>query len=584
MSDSAFESLELSDDVKPLVDTLHSQTRKDSFTPEKNIIRGWKNGKPIDIEVPEDIYNVFASMTPQDRSFLAKALGPINRLFSKAISMEPRKFLSIVSRDALSSLIYSRTNRNPVSIFQALADIYKGAPVYKEFLAMGGDVYASRLAERIDRANKIEDLITPGKKGILVPFEKMGDYFRKYGNLLSNISLAVPLTEYKRALAKHGNTPEGRLISAIEARRVVYDPTRKGGSTAVQEIGNYIPFWNVSLQDLSMVGQNLKRRETWIKGMVAITLPTLLLKMANEDNPEYEALTPVDKAAFWHIYSGDKHFRIPIPWLLGTVFKAVPEAFYDTVVEMMNQGDERAKDAWNGMYSQFVENISGAVPPLAQVYLEQTTEKTAPSPIGYFLGTESRAPEVVPKRLKGLEPEYQYTSRTSVLARKWAELWGASPVKVERFIRGLGATSAASLLALTDEIAYFTGFAEDKRPEQREANYLFLGNFVKNSPESRTKYANEFYEYLKQVEQRKSSQKFLRSSGEKEIEDLPFQHVPLARYNRRISNLFREMRSIEDDSTMSPSTKKSYLDSLQKEINQLYKDAVEDVRYAKKEK
>jgi hypothetical protein len=413
----------------------------------------------------------------------------------------------------------------------------------------------------------------------------MGEYFRKYSDTLGDISLAVPLSEYKRALAKYGNTAEGRLMAAMEARRVTYDPTRKGQSKIVQELGNFVPFWNVSLQDVSMVGSNLRRLETWMKGAAAITVPTLLLKMANEGNPDYEDLTPIDKAAFWHIYSGDKHIRIPIPWLLGTAFKAGAEFFYDTVVEMLNTGDERAKDAWEGLYSHFFENISGAVPPALQIYAEQTTGKTIPSPLGVFFGAESKAPEVVPRRLQGVEPRHQYTSKTSVIAKKWGEFWNVSPVKVERFIKGLGTTTANSVLALTDEIAYFSGLEEDKRPAQREANYLLLGNFVSNSPPARTKYANEFYDYLKEAEQRKQSQKLIQRKGlDESLEDLSYQSVPLGKYQRRIGKLFKDMRSAEENTAMSPEAKKSYLDSTQREINDLYKEAVEEVRTAKAEK
>ena len=164
MPEEAFESLGLDSEMKPIAEQLYQQTRNEAFTPEKNIIRGWKNGKPIDIEVPEEIYNVFASMNPQQRGPVTKMFGAVNRLFSKSISMEPRKFLSIASRDALSSLIYSKTGSNPISVFEALSDVWNGSPVYKEFLAMGGDLYAARLAERIDRAKTIDELITPGKK------------------------------------------------------------------------------------------------------------------------------------------------------------------------------------------------------------------------------------------------------------------------------------------------------------------------------------------------------------------------------------------------------------------------------------
>ena len=182
------DELGIDSDMRKLAETVYNQTRKEAFTPEKNTLRGWKDGKPFDIEVPEEVYKVFSSLAPQDRSPIARIFSFTNRLFSRGITMEPRKFASIMSRDALSSLVYSRTGSNPISVAEALGDIFGESEVYKEFLAMGGDVYASRLAERIDRSKKIEDLITPGKEGVLVPFEKLGDYFRKYSETLGDIS------------------------------------------------------------------------------------------------------------------------------------------------------------------------------------------------------------------------------------------------------------------------------------------------------------------------------------------------------------------------------------------------------------
>ena len=577
--EQVLEDLEIDPDLKNVAETLYNQTRKDAYTPEKNVLRGWKNGKPFQILVPEEIYNVFSSIAPQDRSPISKMFSFVNRMFSKGISMEPRKFLSIAGRDALSSLVYSKTGSNPISIAEALGDILGGKQVYKEFLSMGGDVYAARLAERIDRSKKIEDLITPGKEGILVPFEKMGEYFRKYGRTLGDISLSVPLAEYKRALEVYGNTAEGRIMAAMEARRVTYDPTRKGSWTAVRELGNFIPFWNVSLQDMAMVGRNLKSPETWVKGFTAITMPTLLLKMANEGNPDYEDLTPVDKAAFWHVYFGDKHLRIPIPWLLGTAFKVSAEAFYDTVSDLKRKGDPRAKDAWEGLYGNFVENLSGDLPPLLQNFIEMSTGKSAPSPLGLALRTESRAPEIVPRRLQDLPSELQYTSKTSQIARKFGKLWDISPVKIDRTIKNFGTQVAADVLALTDEIAYATGMAEDKRPAQREANYLLLGHFLSTSP-SRTKYANEFYEYLREATKNKNAQKIIREKGitDSELNTIKYEGTPIFAYNLLISKMFKQMRTDEDDSSLTPAQKKQKLDGLQREINDLYKKAVQGVR------
>lgn len=577
--ESVIKDLNISPEQIDIAENLYNQTRKNSFTPKKNTLRGWKNGQPIDIEVPEDIFNIFSTFTPNEGNLITKFVSATNRLFSKGITLSPRKFLSITSRDAVSAFIYSKTGQNSLSVFKALVEVFGNKESYKQFKAMGGDVYASRLAERIDRSKKIEDLITPGSKGIMVPFEKMGSYFSKYSESLGDISLAVPLAEYNRALAKYGNTAEGRIMAAMEARRVTYDPNRKGGSKIVRELGNYIPFWNVSLQDISMLGSNLKNKSTWIKGLSSLTVPTLLLKMTNAGNPDYEALNPVDKAAFWHIYFGDSHVRIPIPWLLGTTFKVGAEFFYDMVQSGVNNNDKKAKEAWQGLYENFTENLSGSVPPILQTYIEMATGKSAQSPLGVLTNSESRAPEVIPRRLQDLPPELQYTSKTSQLAKWFGQHWGMSPVKVERVIKNFGTLVAADVLALTDEIAYFSGLAEDKRPEQNEKNYLLLGNFVSDSTPTRTKYANEFYEHLREATLDRNAQKIIQSKGitDSGLDSVQSHGVNLFAYNRNISKLLKNMRTLEDDSTIKASEKKKEMQDLQKQINQLYKEAVEAV-------
>lgn len=563
----------IDEDLDEVADNLYAQTRKEAFTPEQNILRCWKDGKPIDIEVPEDIYNVFKTASPQQLGPFSKFFSSVNRVFSRGISLEPRKFGSIFGRDALSSLVYSKTGSNPASIFEALGDIFGDREVYKQFKAMGGDVYAAKLATRIERTNKVNDLISAGKQGIMIPFDKAFGFFKKYADTIGDISMAVPLAEYKRALEVFGNTTEGRIAAAMEARRVTYDPTRKGGSKIMQGVGNFVPFWNVSFQDASMVAENLQNKSTWMKGALIISAPTLALKFYNDGNPDYEALTPLDKAAFWHLFSPLGHARIPIPWLLGTVFKVGAEFFYDTVKSQAEEGNQRAKEAWQGLYENTVSNISGSLPPILQNYIEMTTGKSPASPLGQLLGVESKAPDVVPKRLQGLPPELQYTSKTSQLARWFGAHWGVSPVKLERSIKSYGGLLAADLFALTDEIAYFSGLADDKRPEKREKNYLLLGHFVSENTPSRTKYQVEFYNMLDEKTKQTRAKKIIPGYGDKALDA-----VDLGQYNRDISARFKEMRRIEDDVNMSASEKKRKLEHQQIEINRLYKQAVDKVR------
>lgn len=378
--------------------------------------------------------------------------------------------------------------------------------------------------------------------------------------------MAVPFAEYKAGIAKYGDTAEGRILAMMDAKRVTYDPSRKGKSVLVREAAPFINFWNVTLQDISMLGSQLKRPEVWAKGLSIITMPSLALKMWNDGNPKYDELTAIDKAAFWHLFFGDHHVRIPTPWLLGTTFKTIPETMFDIV---KGNGGEGGK----ALYHNAVDQVSGNFNPLIQTSIELMTGKSPASPLGALLGVESKAPEVVPRRLQNLPKELQYTSTTSQVSRKLAPLINVSPVIMDRVLNNLGATVSRDTLALIDEIAYQTGFAEDKRPEKQLTNYLILGNFVSNSPASRTKYAEEFYELMEALRVGKAGEK--HGVPAKDIQRL--ERAGLNKYNSEISKRFTKYRQVQE-SDLPSQVKKKELDRIQREINDLYKEAVTRAR------
>ena len=52
------EKAEIDPELEDVAENLYNQTRREAFTPEENTLRCWKDGKPIDIVVPEEIYNI----------------------------------------------------------------------------------------------------------------------------------------------------------------------------------------------------------------------------------------------------------------------------------------------------------------------------------------------------------------------------------------------------------------------------------------------------------------------------------------------------------------------------------------------
>jgi hypothetical protein len=591
MPKELMEELGIDPEMIELATQLYDQTRKDSFTPEKNKLKGWKDGVPFEITVPDDVYEIFSLTNPQQYGVIPEILNKTNKWFSRGISTEPFKFLSITARDAVSAFILSKNNGKVTDVPRILSEVWGNSEPFQRFLAMGGDLYAERMSTRLDRARKVDDLITPGRSGIMVPISQLSRFLRQGAKKFYNLSLAVPYAEYKKGIEKYGDTEDGRIAAALDARKVTYDPTVKGKSAFMREMNNYIPFWNVSVQDLHYISQNLDNPKAYAKGIMALTLPTIALKFVNENNPDYQSLTPEDKAAFWHLFFGDQHVRVPIPWLLGSIFKVAPEALFDTVfynldTEHGKKVNPRMQEAWRGLYASFADNVSGAVPPLLQTFVNLTTGKNLPSPISSLLNLvspfkiESKSPEVIPRRLQDLPPRYQYLPSTSQLARQFGWVFDVSPIEVDKVLTNTFGLVAKDVLRLTDAIAYTTGLAEDKRPE---GNYLLIGNFVTSSTPTYTKYQRDFYDYLDEATKQKNAEKLVRENGidDPRLDELQYKGVNIFSYNRKISKRFKQIRDVEN-SDKSAKQKKEEIKNIQKEINEFYKEAVETFRLAQK--
>lgn len=270
------EDLEIDPENVALAETIYNQSRIDAFTPEVGRIRGWSEGKPFEIEVPKDIYNTFASLPQVQYGNFVKFLGATSRLFSKATVLEPVKRLSITTRDALNSLVYSKTGNNPINMAKAFFDVVGNKEGYQKFKALGGEQYSARLMSRMDRISKMDDLLKiESPNAIIKPFKDIINVMSKFGN---DLSVTVPYSEYKSALKKFGDTPNGRLAAIIEAKSVTNDPTTRGSNAVVKTWVNIAPFANPMIQEPFMIGRNFKDPGFWARGALVYSIPALMQK------------------------------------------------------------------------------------------------------------------------------------------------------------------------------------------------------------------------------------------------------------------------------------------------------------------
>jgi hypothetical protein len=60
-----------------------------------------------------------------------------------------------------------------------------------------------------------------------------------------------------------------------------------------------------------------------------VTLPSVLLWMANHDDPRYKDIPTWQKDLFWIVMTDEHVYRIPKPFEIGVIFGSVPERMLD---------------------------------------------------------------------------------------------------------------------------------------------------------------------------------------------------------------------------------------------------------------
>jgi hypothetical protein len=272
--DGFMEKLGMDPENTDLAETLFNQTRKDAFTTDTGRLRGWENGVPFEIEVPKDIYDLFTTLPETQFTTLERAISKATRMLSQSVVLEPFKYVSIVGRDAMNSLIYSKTGWKPSSLYRSFLDVRNNSLDYQKFKALGGEQYSARLMSRMDRIESLDKMLKLESPNVII--RKLKDIPKIMKQFGDDLSISVPFAEYQRSIKKFGDTPQGRLKALIEAKSVTYDPTTRGSNRFVKGWVNIAPFANPMLQEPGMIARNIKRPAFWVKGTMAYGVTQLL--------------------------------------------------------------------------------------------------------------------------------------------------------------------------------------------------------------------------------------------------------------------------------------------------------------------
>ena len=289
--------------------------------------------------------------------------------------------------------------------------------------------------------------------------------------------LAVYEGVYKKLKDQGYTEAQAQSEAAFQALEII-NFGRRGLDPMFRVVTAAIPFLNARIQGLDVLyrglvtgqyssveklqeGETLQDvqsrifRRAALRGGLLITLTGLYYMMVS-DSDEYKNLKREVRDDNWVIpiltgkydENGSGHaIKIPIPFEVGMLFKAIPERLFD-----MTLGDDAftrksvdealtstARQLGTSANIPFFQPGAGLqlLKPIAEVYNNKNT----------FTNTE-----IVPYYQQKKEPGLQSRATTNELARVMGEFLNISPAKIEHIMRGYTGTLGGYVLTVIDTV------------------------------------------------------------------------------------------------------------------------------------
>jgi hypothetical protein len=220
---------------------------------------------------------------------------------------------------------------------------------------------------------------------------------------------------------------------------------RKGLSPSVRLASQLIPFFNAQVQSLdvlyrAMTGTMPMNERLDIQGKLyrrgALLAGTAIAyAMMMQDDEAYKNAYPDEKYGnfFVRVPGLDEPVKIPVPFEIGYIFKALPEALVNSMAS-----EEGASEAFKAFKNIAIQTVPGGTSMFLPAAVKPIVENVTNYSFFSGRGIESKAEEM---RL----PEYRFRDNTSELAKGIGQLTGTSPLKIENLIRGYTGSMGTAL-------------------------------------------------------------------------------------------------------------------------------------------
>ena len=468
-----------------------------------------------------------------------------------------------VSRDAFSGAILSKGWYPPY--FQTLQGI--GMVINPLSKKLGMD----KVYEQYSRSQAVQNSIVTFDRTYFNRTVKEYLTNTKPINVIKNIpELFRIYIEFSEKINRAGNfklalernlkkgLPEDVAIkkAAVETRDNPIDYRRMGA--AIFGLNQISAFFNARIQGLNQTIKAFKDRplQTYAKVFMYVQLPSILLWMANHDDPDYQSLPQWRKDLFWHIKVNDTYYPIPKPFELGLIFGTGTERFLDYYFDKDPKAIEKFKDATTVQSFKSLIPIPDIIKPFAEAWTNKN----------FFFDKP-----VIPAGLENIPSEYQFTDFTSETMKLIAGLIRkingddfsklSSPLVLENAWRGWTGGIGGYVLALSDTLLDAAGIVDRSNNRKKMlSEYPVVRAVIIKNPDRNAEPITDFRKLYEPIMKRTRAIELLKKKNDiqkakEEQNKLPQNWVILEKAYRSIQLQENIIRNINEDKNKNPEEK-----------------------------
>ena len=368
---------------------------------------------------------------------IVKIMGEASSFLRKGITRNPAYALRQLIRDPLNAAFVAGVDTMPItSSMQEIANMWRGKSEGETLLRRSGILGGQTLTGTAEDMQKILNDLLSGNKG--------WDYRMAQLDKLSIQGDAATRVVMYNNYIKQGLSDIEATLATLEAMNF----SKRGISPSLFQLSIMVPFMNAQIQGLNVLykawkgnmpfNEKLNIKNKIRQRAVMMAGFTMIYATLMQDDEAYQNANDDEKYSNWFLPNpfGEEHIKVPIPFEVGLLFKAVPEALVNTIF-----GDAKAKDSMSAIAKMAWNNVPNFGPSAVKPIVEIATNYS------FYTGRD-----IENARMMQYEPGERYNERTTEIAKSIGGALNISPTKIEYLIRGYTGSMPLAIASMANPI------------------------------------------------------------------------------------------------------------------------------------